>query len=1181
MSPQTKQLSNSFSTGGGGINFETRVQAAFIVLMLTGGLAPCLPSWPIRKIKFQGKYAGYDTDDLIVFVKDSSGDREAKLLVQIKHSIKITKNDKTFGEVIQAAWNDFNNPDVFTFGTDVFALITGPLSTTDTNDVRTVLEWARHSEDASDFLTMVNKALFSSNQKRSKLKAFQNHLEKANGTDVSDNQLWKFMKSFHLLGYDLDIKAGVTLSLLHSLIGQYSLEDAQKLWSRIVDEVQSTNQNAGTLDIETISQDIRDSFKERTILKIPEDFVKKTDIEIDTDWIEHAEELAIAELLGAWNEASEDDKKIVEKLSGSTYAEWIGKMRDILLSPQSPLIQKNGIWDVAKRREGWDALGPRLFDEHLERLKEVAVGVLREHDPKFDLPPDERYAASIHGKVLVHSRFLRNGLAESLALLGSHPKALTSCSFSKAETTAVIAVRKILDNADWVLWASLNDLLPLLAEAAPEEFLNAVETALNSDSCPFDNVFAQEGAGSMSGNYITGLLWALETLAWDADYLTRVVILLGEFAVRDPGGNWTNRPANSLTTILLPWLPQTCASVARRKTAVETLNRELPNVAWKLLLSLLPESHQTSFYSRKPAWREMIDDGWSEGVTVHEYWEQIAIYAELVINAAKSDFAKLADLIDHLDDLPPPAYEQIMVHLESEVVASMPEEGRLQLWTELVDLVSKHRKFMDAQWAMKPEQVDRIAAVAEELAPDAPEFLYRRLFSERDFDLYEEKGDYKKQRDELEKYRQRAVMEIFDSGGVKGVIEFTKTIQSPWHVGIAFGMVSENNTDRDILPELLETENKSLAQFTGGFVGRRFRALGWQWIDEIDTSQWTPTQLGQLLAYLPFTPATWGRSALLLGEDESSYWTKTTANPYEAKNDIGLAVDYLVKHGRPHAAIRCLRIMRHENQPLDSQQVVQALLAALDSSESTHMMDIYDIVEVIKVLQNDQRTNPDDLFKIEWAYLPLLNQHQDASPMLLEQRLVDEPSFFCEVIQTIYRSDNEKEEHIEEPTEKQKSIATNAYSLLREWKTPPGSQKNGAFNGDALTTWLAYVKAACVKSGHLEIALSKVGQVLIHTPPDPDGLWLHRSAATALNDRDANNMRDGFRIELFNSRGAHVVDPEGREERDLAEKYHTQAEEVEACGYYRLSSTLRDLAASYERDAERDASQDSFDDQGW
>ena len=111
------------------------------------------------------------------------------------------------------------------------------------------------------------------------------------------------------------------------------------------------------------------------------------------------------------------------------------------------------------------------------------LSVLRKNDPQFELPPGERYAARIHGKILAHSRLLRAGLAESLALLRSHPKALTSCTFGKAESTAALAVRRILADADWVRWASLNDLLPLLAEAAPGEFLDAVEKALCNDPC--------------------------------------------------------------------------------------------------------------------------------------------------------------------------------------------------------------------------------------------------------------------------------------------------------------------------------------------------------------------------------------------------------------------------------------------------------------------------------------------------------------------------------------------------------------------------------------------------------------------------------------------------------------------------------------------------------------------------
>jgi len=260
----SKQQSNPFSTGGGGTIFETRVQAAFVVLMLTGQIAPCLPPWPITKIKLQGRYAGFNTDDFIVFAKDIQTEKEAKLLAQIKHSISITEGNDVFGEVIQAAWNDFRNPDIFTAGNDVFALITGPLSATDINNTRTLLEWARHSDDAKEFFHKVNLANFSNDAKREKLKVFQTHLNKANdGNDISDEQFWEFLKSFYLIGYDLDTESGITLSLLRSLIAQSATGDAPSLWSRVVDAVQSYNQTAGTVTLGILPTDIINAFHNR------------------------------------------------------------------------------------------------------------------------------------------------------------------------------------------------------------------------------------------------------------------------------------------------------------------------------------------------------------------------------------------------------------------------------------------------------------------------------------------------------------------------------------------------------------------------------------------------------------------------------------------------------------------------------------------------------------------------------------------------------------------------------------------------------------------------------------------------------------------------------------------------------------------------------------------------------
>ncbi|XKB80906.1 hypothetical protein AAFX43_01015 [Morganella morganii] len=103
----------------------------------------------------------------------------------------------------------------------------------------------------------------------------------------------------------------------------------------------------------------------------------------------------------------------------------------------------------------------------------------------------------------------------------------------------------------------------------------------------------------------------------------------------------------------------------------------------------------------------------------------------------------------------------------------------------------------------------------------------------------------------------------------------------------------------------------------------------------------------------------------------------------------------------------------------------------------------------------------------------------------------------------------------------------------------------------------------------MEVALINIGEVLIHTPPAPDGLWIHRAVAAALNDREADDMRNGFRTGTYNSRGVHWVDPTGKQERELAEQFRNKAEEIENAGFQRFAVTLRGLADGYDREAER------------
>lgn len=1165
-----KNLSNPFSTGGGGAHFEAHVQASFVTLMLTGGYAPCLPCWPIAEIKLQGKIDGFDTDDLIVVVENADNKERRKLLGQVKYSIAITQGSVLFGEVMQAAWNDFNNPEIFTKGKDIIALITGPLSAIDQQNVQWLLNQARHTKNVDEFFRNVQQSNFSPHKSNEKLQVIQHHLKTANGgKEVSRNELYSFLNHFHLLSYDLGNEVGVVLSLLHSHISRFQRQDPQWVWSRAVDIVQTWNQDAGTITPDKLPEDLLDAFKKKFVEEMPDEFKAAQEVPT-TDWAQHpdATYLALAVLVGSWNEKNKNDIEAITQLLGIGYDAWLQKGREILHCPDSPLSLKNGIWKVSNRAELWNMLGSRILDQNLDTFKSLAVTVLKEPDPAFELPAEERYAASIHGKVLDHSHELRKGIAEGLAMLGSQPNACSNCSQNKADTTAILAIREILVEADWVIWGSLNNLLPTLAEAAPGEFLDAVEKTLHQTPCPFDELFAQEGTGITGRNYLTGLLWALEGLAWDEQYLVRVCVALGELASHDPGGQWANRPSNSLVTILLPWLPQTLASVDKRKVAVQTLLNEWPDIAWNLIIQLLPGQQQTSSGSYKLNWRKTIPDDWEKGVTDQEYWQQASFYAELAVGATGYDAARLSELIDHFDNLPKNAFDQLVEVLSSQAISELAEDQRLSLWDHLTKFTRKHRRYADAKWALPDELITRIENVAEKLAPRNPFNLYQYLFTDRDFDLYEENSDWEKQRKKLDKRRETAITEIFQQYGVEGVIRFAEAVVSPRQVGHALGVIKDEVIEQTLLPHFLDTADNKHKALVSGFIWRRHRMKGWEWCDNLDKSGWTPEQIGHFLACLPFTKEAWNRASQWLEENQGEYWTRTGANAYQADGDLAIAIEKLIEHGRPHAAINCLDRMRHTKQPINAEQCVRALLAALSSSEPTYAMDGYHIVELIKFLQSEPSVAQEDLFKVEWAYLPLLDRHSGAAPKLLESRLASDPEFFCEVIRLIYRSKKE-DQPSKEPTEESKAIATNAWRLLREWKTPPGTQEDGTFSAEHFDEWLQRAKNLCTESGHLEVALIHIGEVLIHAPSDPSGLWIHRAVATALNDRDTKDMRDGFRTGTYNSRGVHWVDPTGKPEKELAEQFRRKAEDVENAGFQRFAVTLRDLAESYEREAER------------
>lgn len=859
-------------------------------------------------------------------------------------------------------------------------------------------------------------------------------------------------------------------------------------------------------------------------------------------WLKYSREVALACLIGSWNEKTDNDKLIVSKIVQEDYKSWISKLRAVIQDKDSPIAFKNGVWSIKDRRSFWDEIASMIFDEDLDKLKVGIVDALTERDPKFELDKSSRFSASIYGKVLTHSPSLREGLVNSLALIGTNTQKLINCSKNKAENFILESIHKVFENSDWVLWASLNQLLPTIAESSPKAFLDVVECDLQNEDTPFSELFAQEGDAITGGIYTTGLLWALETLAWEEQFIIRVSMLLGELANIDPGGKYSNRPANSLIGIFLPWFPQTLASVDKRKTAIQTLNNELPNIAWNLLLNLLPKQHQTTSGTSKPSWRKSIPENWKDEVSNKEYYEQISFYTDLLVELAKKDVKKLEQIVEHLDELPKSAFEKALINLSSKFIQDLNEDARLELWNKLLSLTNRHKKFSSAQWALPSKVVNKIKKVANLIEPKNPILYNSRLFNNRNFELYEEKGNYDVQAKKIQKRRQKAIKDVLGKNKeIENVFKLLEIVDYPSDVGWALGQFANKNYDKIILPNILIHENMKFVQFAQSYVTSKYHKHGWNWVHNLEMKNWTSTEIKQFLCCLPFNTFTWDIVKKKLGKDESEYWNNVSVYVYEKDIDFNFAIEKLVKYGRANAAIECIHRAIDENILIDSNKIIKVLISALTSKEPRNSMDAYHISEIISKLQTYEGIKEEELFRIEWAYFPFLDGTHGAHAKTIEHSLAKDPKLFCEIIQSIYISTKQPKEEKKPLSKEQESLTKRAWEVLQEWHTPPGFDKNGTFDSKHLASWLKTVKEICNESGHIKVALTWIGRVLMHSPQDKDGFWINHSVAKALNDKDSEGMRSGFYSEVINSRGVHWVDPTGAPEKALSEKYRKQA----------------------------------------
>jgi hypothetical protein len=906
-------------------------------------------------------------------------------------------------------------------------------------------------------------------------------------------------------------------------------------------------------------------------------------------WAQPDEKQAIlpAMLAGGWNESQEGDREILAALAGRPYEQVTSELTRWLNQSDPPIRLVGTTWLLVDKEDAWRLLSRFLTAEDLRRLEEAAVQVIGAIDPALDLPVEERWRANILGRSRSYSDLLREGLADTLALLGARSAQLPLAGGRSGQSYADRIVDGLLAraNVDMVghLWASLSDVLPLLAEAAPDTFLESADEGLSTDRPILLNLFTDAGPQSafFSGSPHTGLLWALENLAWAADYLGPVALLLARLAGLDPGGRLANRPINSLREIFLPWHPQTTAPLDRRLTVLDVLREQEPETAWTLLVSLLPQLHDHALPIHEPRWREWKPEE-ERRVTVAEWHRATVALVDRLLADIGTNGEHWRDLVGSVVALPKDAQDAIVESLLALDVEAIDERGRSVLRDKLREVISDHRRFSKADWAMPKEQVERLAEAYQRLEPDDPIQRYVWLFTHHSDVPGGDTNDWRGHHRTVEEAQNEAARVVYEVGGLASLMDLAMAAEQPGEVGRTLGRMRLLQTHEvDLLEELASPEH-ARQQLARGYVVGRFYPEDWEWAEAILehwAPPWTPAQRASFLTSLPSSSRTWSWVERFDEETEQAYWSQF--RPFlNAPHDAARAAAKLLEHGRPHAAVDLLGLYADQAKP-EPEVVAEALERATQAQpgDDVHPSDwAHQTVELLDYLEASGSLDNARLARLEWTYLPLLG-HRGRPAKVLHRELARNPAFFVEVLSWVFKAEDEEPR---KATAEDHALARLGYQLLDSWHEVPGRRDDGSIDAKVLSSWVGQARELLAARGRAAIGDERIGRVLRHGPPDTDGVWPARAIREVIESTASRGLELGLEIEAYNSRGVtwRGLTEGGRQEHELAERYRSYAQAV-SDRWPRTAVLLRRIAKGFEAEARREDQEAELREDQW
>lgn len=860
-------------------------------------------------------------------------------------------------------------------------------------------------------------------------------------------------------------------------------------------------------------------------------------------------------LLGAWLSDNEKDKEWVSVLAGRTYDAVEKDLRYLAQLSDSPVLAIGEVWKAKSPWELLDLFHNRMTQGELERFFSMAQQILSTPDPELELPDKDRWMAQVFSKICPESGVKTR--PESGLLIRSMCETLVKFStFNLYAAKVKRLVRELLDEADAMRWLSLYPVLQALAEAAPDEFINAIEKSLNQPDTPVTRLITETDSSSGTGRcWQATLLWALETLAGLPKYFHRVILILAQLAKVPYRGNWGNTPMASLVDIFRSWSPQTNTNTQQPISSLERLIVEEPSVAFDLLDRLLYE-----FYYR--------DSG-------GEHREIIcAVAADGLITLSNNSLQRIIKLIEKHDLFDEQRIDKILFLMESYAESSVSDEDKETLRVDLRRKIHWYRNYGSKRSNTAAKEITTIEQIYQKLEPADLFSRHHWLFADGDINVpWREEYGNSKGENRIERERANSLKEIIAALGMAGVERLALCCGNPFWVGVTLAKLGVAETE--LVAWIVEKSGEFIsvepeAEIIRGLLFALEYSQSLKLVEAvIDVGKqqgWEAEKIAKVLALVPQNRGTWELLAAYGAEVENAYWS--TIDPsFLLRNDADaqiFALERLLKLGRPRTA---LRLCGYDSvDKVDAVLLAEILEHILQGEEPEG--DLFNVGDAIEHLEASQAIDKPRLIRLEFHFFPALRHGDEYHAQTLYEAIMSEPPLFVELLRIRYKPQDETEET--EPEGITQASVDIVMDIFDSCQRQPGTRPDGSIDPAAFVQFIEATRQLALGANRLKMCDYTLGRILAYAPTDnEDGIWPFKPAREALDRSDCVDMREGLQNGVHNKHGIN-------QNRKWADFYRQQAQALQQSCIYYLHMTMENLAHDFEEHERRDEVNNQF-----